>query len=93
MPAETTERDGIVSCSQIGVEGKFIDMEAVIDFTDQADKRYVIKYGMMGFYQLKNRLQIDRDFQTSKHIRSENFNPENSTMIVLCLAIIVYFVI
>jgi len=42
MPVESTQQEGIVSCSQIGIEGKYIDIEAVIDFTDKTAKKYII---------------------------------------------------
>jgi hypothetical protein len=80
MPAEATQRDGIVSCSQIGVEGRFIDIEAVIDFTNQTARKYVIRYGIMRNYRFMNRLQMSSKYTDTGYQESENFNAENSTI-------------
>lgn len=80
MPVEATQRDGIVSCSQIGVEGKFIDIEAVMNFTNLSARKYTIKYGITRNYSFINRLNMHDYYTDTGYHESQQFNAENNTI-------------
>ena len=64
-PCASLEKSGILSVSAVGVENKYVDIEAIYDFAKEPPGKYLVKFGFDREYLFKNRIGMKSRYPMS----------------------------